>query len=55
MCIRDRMTSYWAVAGSFLTNIVDKFNFKSEDDVKTRLFVLACVVIPQCCMRVPDV
>ncbi|WP_418308328.1 aromatic amino acid transport family protein [Phascolarctobacterium faecium] len=40
------MTSYWAVAGSFLTNIVDKFNFKSEDDVKTRLFVLACVVIP---------
>ena len=32
------MTSYWAVAGSFLTNIVDKFNFKSEDDVKTRLF-----------------
>jgi len=40
------MTSYWAVAGSFLTNIVDKFNFKSEDDVKTRLFVLGCVVIP---------
>lgn len=40
------MTSYWAVAGSFLTNIVDKFNFKSEDDVKTRLFVLSCVVIP---------
>ena len=31
---------------AFFTNIVDKFNFKSEDDVKTRLFVLACVVIP---------
>lgn len=40
------MTSYWAVGGSFLTNIVDKFNFKSETDVKTRVFCIACVVIP---------
>ena len=40
------MTSYWAVGGSMLTNVVDKFNFKSEWDIKTRILVLACVVIP---------
>ena len=40
------MTSYWAVAESFLTSIVDKFNFKSETDVKTRLGSLACIIIP---------
>lgn len=40
------MTSYWAVGGSFLTSIIDKFNFKSETDFKTRLFCIACVVVP---------
>jgi amino acid permease len=40
------MTSYWAVAESFLTSIVDKFNFKSETDVKTRLGSLACIIVP---------
>lgn len=40
------MTSYWAVAESCLTNIVDKFKLKSEWDTKTRLIVLAIVVIP---------
>lgn len=40
------ITSYWAVGGSFLTNIVDKFNFKSETDPKTRAFCIACVVVP---------
>lgn len=40
------MTSYWAVAGSFLTNIVDKFKLKSEWDIKTRIIVVACIVIP---------
>ena len=40
------MTSYWAVGGSMLTNMVDKFKFKSEWDIKTRAFILACVVIP---------
>lgn len=40
------MTSYWAVGESFLTSIVDKFHFKSETDVGTRLFCICCVVIP---------
>lgn len=40
------MTSYWAVAGSFLTNIVDKFKFKSEKDTKTRLGIMAVIVLP---------
>ena len=40
------MTSYWAVGGSFLTNIVDKFNFKSETDFMTRLGCLVCVAVP---------
>ncbi len=40
------MTSYWAVGESFLTSIVDKFHFKSETDVKTRLFSICCVAIP---------
>jgi len=40
------ITSYWAVGGSFLTNIVDKFNFKSETDVKTRIICIVCVVVP---------
>lgn len=40
------MTSYWAVGESFLTSIVDKFHFRSEADVKTRLFCIFCVAIP---------
>ena len=40
------MTSYWAVAESFLTSIVDQFDFKSETDLKTRLFCIICVAIP---------
>lgn len=40
------MTSYWAVGGSMLTNIVDKFHLKSEKDTKTRLLILAVVAIP---------
>lgn len=40
------ITSYWAVGGSMLTNIVDKFRFKSEWDIKTRLIVLALVCVP---------
>ena len=40
------MTSYWAVGGSMLTNIVDMFKFKSEDDPKTRLTAIACVALP---------
>ncbi|MBE6972276.1 MAG: amino acid permease [Ruminococcaceae bacterium] len=40
------MTSYWAVGGSMLTNIVDMFKLKDEHDKKTRLIAIACTVIP---------
>ena len=40
------MTSYWAVGGSMLTNIVDMFKLKDEKDTKTRLIALACTVLP---------
>ncbi len=40
------MTSYWAVGGSMLTNIVDMFKFKNENDVKTRVLSILCVIIP---------
>lgn len=40
------MTSYWAVGGSMLTNIVDMFKCKSEHDFKTRLISIICVVLP---------
>ena len=40
------MTSYWAVGGSMLTNIVDMFKFKDEKDTKTRLIAIACTVLP---------
>ena len=40
------MTSYWAVGGSMLTNIVDMFKLKDEKDTKTRLIAIACTVLP---------
>ena len=40
------MTSYWAVGGSMLTNIVDMFKLKDEEDTKTRLIAIACTVLP---------
>ena len=40
------MTSYWAVGGTFLTNIVDKFKFKDEKEFKTRLISILVVVVP---------
>lgn len=40
------MTSYWAVGGSMLTNIVDMFKLKNEKDTKTRLIAIACTVLP---------
>lgn len=40
------MTSYWAVGGSMLTNIVDMFKLKDEKDTKTRLVAIACTVLP---------
>ena len=40
------MTSYWAVGGSMLTNIVDMFKLKDEKDTKNRLIAIACTVLP---------
>lgn len=40
------ITSYWAVGGSMLTNIVDMFKLKDEKDTKTRLIAIACTVLP---------
>lgn len=40
------MSSYWAVGGSMLTNIVDMFKFKNEHDVKTRLIAILSVGLP---------
>lgn len=40
------MTSYWAVGGSMLTNIVDMVKLKDEKDTKTRLIAIACTVLP---------
>ena len=40
------MSSYWAVGGSMLTNIVDMFKLKDEKDTKTRLIAIACTVLP---------
>lgn len=40
------MTSYWAVGGSMLTNIVDMFKLKDERETRTRLIAIACTVLP---------
>ncbi len=40
------MSSYWAVGGSMLTNIVDMFKFKNEHDTKTRMIAIVCVGLP---------
>lgn len=40
------LTSFWAIGGSLLTNIVDKFKFPSEWDIKYRLISIIAVVVP---------
>lgn len=40
------LTSYWAIAESFLTNMVDRLGFKSETDIKTRAFCLVTIAVP---------
>lgn len=40
------MSSYWAVGGSMLTNIVDMFKFSNEHDTKTRLIAIISVGLP---------
>ena len=40
------LTSFWAIAESFLTNMIDRLGFKSETDIRTRAACLAFIVIP---------
>ncbi len=40
------LTSYWAIAESFLTNMVDRLGFASETNYKTRAFCLVTIAIP---------
>lgn len=40
------LTSYWAIAESFLTNMVERLGFKSETDIKTRAFCLITIAVP---------
>lgn len=40
------LTSYWAIAESFLTNMVDRLGFKSETDIKNRACCLIAIAVP---------
>lgn len=40
------LTSFWAIAESFLTNMIDRLGFKSETDIRTRAACLSFIVIP---------
>lgn len=40
------LTSFWALGHSFFTNIVDRFKFPSEWDLKYRITGIACVAVP---------
>src|SRR5699024_5689015 len=49
------MSSFWAIGGTLLTNIVDKFRFPSEFDLKYRLISIACVSLPPFIIAYTDV
>lgn len=40
------ITSFWAIAESFLSNIVDKFHIKNERNFRIRLPLLVIIVVP---------
>lgn len=40
------LTSFWAIAESFLTNCIERLGFRSERDIRSRALCLACIVIP---------
>ncbi len=40
------LTSFWAIAESFLTNMIDCLGFKSETDIRTRALCLCVIVVP---------
>lgn len=40
------ITSFWAIAESFLTNCIERLGFRSERDIRSRALCLAFIVIP---------
>ncbi len=40
------LTSFWAIAESFLTNCIERLGFRSERDIQSRALCLAFIVIP---------
>ena len=40
------LTSFWAIAESFLTNCIERLGFRSERDIRSRVLCLAFIVIP---------
>ena len=40
------LTSFWAIAESFLTNCIKRLGFRSERDIRSRALCLAFIVIP---------
>lgn len=40
------LTSFWAIAESFLTNCIERMGFRSERDIRSRALCLAFIVIP---------
>lgn len=40
------LTSFWVIAESFLTNMVDRFQLKDESKVSTRLVMILFIVLP---------
>lgn len=40
------LTSFWVIAESFLTNMVDRFKLKDETRVSTRLLMILGIVVP---------
>ncbi len=40
------LTSFWVIAESFLTNMVDRFKLKDESKISTRLVMILLIVVP---------
>ena len=40
------LTSFWAIAESFLTNCIERLGFRSERDIRSRALCLAFIVVP---------
>ena len=40
------LTSFWAIAESFLTNCIERMGFRSERDIRSRALCLVFIVVP---------